>query len=84
MYKHNRKPFVKPKGKMRPSLASYIKEKEARKSILCRLYNGEMKVFFEGEWITEKQFNEVWPIPTIVNFFASTSNPCKKNVWQFQ
>ena len=81
--KRRKHPIPPPKNRGMISISQYIEKKTEREQTLWRLSQGEMMALFHGHWITEKEFNEVFPPVIVPDFSMNKNNVDKTRQWIF-
>lgn len=60
-------------------IRDYVRTKEIRSQVLCSLTGGKFCYFVDGNWISEQEFNELYP-PELRPLTKSLENPDKTKV----
>jgi len=59
----------------------YLKAKDLRDNRLWKMVGKRFLTFFKGEWLSEKEFTDKFPILKQNSLLANMDNPNKKNNW---
>ncbi len=46
-----------------------------------KISNGEMSVLVDGTWLPEKEFNDKYPKPFVMDFLGDATNPDGSKNW---
>lgn len=83
MYKNNQRQKTGKPGQL--SMTEYFKIKSFWDSFPGRISpDGNMKVYYFGEWISLEEFNKLVPLPSFPDFKANLNNPDKTRLWQWE
>ena len=62
------------------SIHEYIERNQARKIIRAKYSNGEMYYFHQGQWITQLQYNKLYPHYNYLKNINTSENPDKTKI----
>jgi len=71
-----KRPPINYQKKYNMTASEYLKIKEIRNNATGMIKDGKMWVLWEGEWILESEFKEMFPIPQML--YMAKENPDKR------
>jgi hypothetical protein len=60
------------------SPAEYIRLKDIRTNVTGKIENGELRVLWEGQWILDKDFKAMFPLPNQLHISKDNPDGTKK------
>ncbi len=60
-------------------VSTYLQIKDILLYTTRRIYNGKLEAFYNGEWIDEIKFQDLYKLPTILN--GCKQNPDKRKLF---
>lgn len=60
------------------SPAEYIRIKDIRDNTPAKIENGELRVFWKGKWILDKDFKAMFPLPNQLHMSKENPDGTKK------
>lgn len=71
-------------GKQVMSVGEYIERMYFRQQCFATLVNGVMRVLVNGVWLSDKEFDKLYPKPVVQNFNHDATNVDGTRKWMYE